>query len=236
MSTMRLALILFGASIGLASLSAQPVSLAFKPLDVQYSKSLDRLVMISANPNQVHLVDVASGDDRAINLNLAPLSLSISPDGTHAAVGHDGWISYVNLPVGYVEKNLAVSVTASTVLLAGNGNIWVPPTTNINIGTGVQTTSGYSPWAVNKPALHPNGNWIYYTRGGSPDDVIKGDMSSGMFQYLYDSRYHGDFPICAGIFYTADGNRLLTGCGTLFRTTASSTDDLTYNGALSAAP
>ena len=122
------------------------------------------------------------------------------------------------------------------MLLAGNGKIWVPPSTTINIATGYRRISGYSPWGVNKPALHPNGNWIYYTRGGSPDDVIKGDISSGTFQYLYDSRYHGDFPICAGIFYSADGNRLLTGCGTLFRTTASSTDDISYNGALSAAP
>jgi hypothetical protein len=237
MSSIYIPIVLLGASIGLARLGAQPLPLAFKPIDVQHSKSLDRLVMISANPNRVHLMDPASGAETTINLSLTPLSLSVSPDGTHAAVGHDGWISYVNLLSGYVEKNLAVSLTANLVLLAGNGNIWVPPTTTINVATGLQAgMSGYSPWGVNKPALHPNGNWIYYTRGGSPDDVIKGDISSGTFQYLYDSRYHGDFPICAGIFYSADGNRLLTGCGTLFRTTASSTDDITYNGALSAAP
>jgi len=216
-------------------LSAQPIPLPYRPISVDYSRSLDRLITISANPNKVHVVNLINGSETTVNLSLAPLSLSVSPDGTHAAVGHDGWISYVNLSSGYVEKNLAVSLTANMVLLAGNGSIWVPPTATINIATGVQTTSGYSPWSVNKPALHPNGNWIYYTRGGSPDDVIKGDISSGTFQYLYDSRYHGDFPVCAGIFYSADGNRLVTGCGTLFRTTASASDDIVYNGALSAA-
>jgi hypothetical protein len=229
-----LRLVLLVVSIGLIHLEAQPLALAFKPVDVHYSKSLDRLVMISGSPNQVHLVNPVTGAESIINLSLAPLSLSVSPDGKRAAVGHDGWISYVNLEAGYVEKNLAVSLLASTVVLSGNGSIWVPPSTTVNVGTGAQTST-YNFWSAHKPALHPNGNWIYYTRGGSPDDVIKGDISSGTFQYLYDSRYHGDFAICGGVFYSADGNRLLTGCGTLFRTTASSSDDLTYNGALSPA-
>ena len=192
--------------------------------------------MISANPDQVHLVNPITGAETVINLGLKPLSLSVSPDGTHAAVGHDGWISYVNLAVGYVEKNLGVSVTANALILTGTGNIWVPPGTNVNVITGIQTPSGYFGIGVVKAALHPNGNWVYYTHGYSPNDVIKGDLSSGVFQYLYDSRYHGDFPVCGGIFYSVDGARLLTGCGTLFRTTASSSDDITYNGALSAAP
>ncbi|MBN9656603.1 MAG: hypothetical protein J0H49_00410, partial [Acidobacteria bacterium] len=236
MSTRFIRLFLMAASIGAASLCAQPLALTFKPVDVQYSKSLDRLIMVSTNPNKVHIVNPLNGAETTINLNLAALSLSVSPDGTHAAVGHDGWISYVNLQAGYVEKNLAVSTTVNVLLLAGNGSIWVPPTSNIDVATGLQTTSGYSPWSVIKPALHPGGSWIYYTRGGSPDDVIKGDISTGTFQYLYDSRYHGDFPICGGIFYSADGNRLLTGCGTLFRTSASVNDDLSYNGSLAAAP
>lgn len=233
MATTCARFLLLGILCG-TSLFAQPVRLLFKPVDIQYSKSLDRLVMLSANPNQVHLVNPANGAETTINLSLTPLSLSVSPDGSHAAVGHDGWISYVNLASGYVEKNLAVSVTASSVLLAGNGVIWVPPTTNVNVATGIQTSSGYSAWSVVQPALHPNGNWVYYTRGGSPDDVVKGDMSGGSFVYLYDSRYHGDFPICGGVFYSAGGDRLLTGCATLFRTTASTADDITYNGALSA--
>jgi hypothetical protein len=235
MSSIRI--VVFGALIGMASLSAQPVSLAFKPLDVQYSKSLDRFIMISANPNQVHLVNPLSGAESTVNLSLAPLSLSVSPDGTHAAVGHDGWISYVNLSVGYVETNLSVSLTATTVVLAGNGKIWVPPNVTIDIATGVQTASGYNPYGETHPALHPNGVWIYNTDdGSSPNILAKGDMSSGTYQYLYTYPYWGDFPSCGSIFYSADGNRLLTGCGTLFRTTASKSDDMMYDGALSAAP
>ncbi|MGC4049889.1 MAG: hypothetical protein QM757_10295 [Paludibaculum sp.] len=222
-----LRLILMAASIGAAGLCAQPLSLAFKPVDVQYSKSLDRLIMVSANPNKVHLVNPVNAAETTINLNLAPLSLSVSPDGTHAAVGHDGWISYVNLQAGSVEKNLAVSTAVKLLVLTDKGSIWVPPTLNIDVATGVQTTSGFSPYEVVQPAVHPGGNWIYYTRGGSPDDVVKGDISTGTFQYLYDSKYHGDFEICGGVFYSADGSRLLTGCGTLFRTTGSVDDDIT---------
>jgi hypothetical protein len=129
-----------------ASVSAQPLSLAFRPVDVQFSNSLDRLVMISTNPSRVYLVHPTTGATTSVNLSLPPLSLSVSPDGTHAAVGHDGWISYVNLPVGYVEKNLAVPMTVNVVLLAGNGKIWVPPSTTVDIATGTQTTPGYSLW------------------------------------------------------------------------------------------
>jgi hypothetical protein len=226
---------LLGAALAAAGLFAQPISLSYKPLDVQYSKPLDRLIAISADPHKVHLVNPLTGAETTINLNLAPRSLSVSPDGTHAAVGHDGWISYVNLTAGYVEKNLAVSVTANSLVLAANGNIFVSPSTTVNVATGAQTTPGYVYWQAVRPALHPNGTWIYSTRGGSPDDVLKGDISTGTYQFLYESKYHGDFPVCAGVYFTADGNRLLTGCGTLFRTTAAS-DDLTYNGSLSAAP
>ena len=233
-----MAIIFLVSLIGSATISAQqPLPMAFNPVAVQYSKTLDRLVMISANPNQVHLVDPVNGTQTLINLNLPPLSLSVSPDGTHAAVGHDGWISYVNLSLGYVENNLAVSLTASTVILAANGDIWVPPSATVNVATGIQSTSNSSPYGTTHPALHPNGYWIYSTDDNSSPDILnKGDMSSGIFQFLYIYPYFGDFPSCGNIFYSADGNRLLTGCGTLFRTTASKTDDMTYSGALSGSP
>lgn len=96
-----------------------------------------------------------TGAETTINLNLAPRSLSVSPDGTHTAVGHDGWISYVNLTAGYVEKNLAVSVTANSLVLAANGNILVSPSTTVNVATGAQTTPGYVYWQAVRPALHP---------------------------------------------------------------------------------
>jgi hypothetical protein len=236
-STNRSAFVFLGPFSLVLTLSAQPLPLAFKPVDVQYSSSLDRFIMIAANPNKVHLVNPVSGAETSINLNLAPLSLSVSPDGTHAAVGHDGWISYVNLAQGYVEKNLAVSLTANVVVLAGNGNIWVPPSTTVNVATGAQTLSGGNPYGGTHPTLHPNGNWIYSTDDCcSPDILSKGDMTSGTFQFLYIYPYWGDFPSCGRIFYSADGNRMLTGCGTLFRTSASKSDDMTYSGSLTAAP
>jgi hypothetical protein len=226
---------LLGASLTVASLSAQPVALPLKPSDVQYSKALDRLIMIASYLNSVHLVNPATGAETTINLNLAPLSLSVSPDGTHAAVGHDGWISYVNLVAGTVEKTISLPVKASTVILSGNGNVWVPPLTSVNIASGEKTTALSIPLEVNQPARHPNGNWIYFTRGGSPASVIKGDMSSGVFQPGSQSNYSMEFSVCNGIFFGADGKRLLTGCGTFFRTT-SGDDDIKYAGSLSATP
>ena len=75
MSSIYIRIVLLGASIGLAGVGAQPLPLGFKPIDVQYSKSLDRLVMISANPNRVHLVNPVSCADATINLRLTPFSV-----------------------------------------------------------------------------------------------------------------------------------------------------------------
>ena len=49
---------------------------------------------------------------------------------------------------------------------------------------------------------------------------------------LYDSPYHGDYPMCGDLWMSEDGLRIFTKCGNVFRATSSRTDDITYNGAL----
>src|SRR5258705_7798948 len=75
----------------------QTAPLSYRPITAEYSTALDRIVMITANPNQLHIFNAAIQADVAVNLPKPPLSLAISPDGLHAAVGHDALISYVNL-------------------------------------------------------------------------------------------------------------------------------------------
>ena len=62
------------------------------------------LSVVKPRTLQVHLVNLVNGTETTINLGLVPLCLSVSPDGAHAAVGRDGWISHVNLSLGYVSK------------------------------------------------------------------------------------------------------------------------------------
>src|SRR5260370_30753278 len=83
---------------------AQTNSLTFRPLAAEYSTALDRIIMISTGPDQLHIYDAGLQTDVPINLPKPPYSVSVSPDGLHAAVGHDALISYVNLVSQTVKR------------------------------------------------------------------------------------------------------------------------------------
>jgi hypothetical protein len=71
-------------------------ALSFKPVATDYSKTLDKLIFASSNPNELHIYDPATRNEQFVPLPRAPLSLSVEPNGLYAAVGHDGWISLLH--------------------------------------------------------------------------------------------------------------------------------------------
>lgn len=74
-----------------------PAPLAFNVVDSDYSTALNRIIAVAASPNELHIYDPAVQSDAVIPLNLTPTCVSVGPDGLHAAVGHDGYVSYVDL-------------------------------------------------------------------------------------------------------------------------------------------
>src|SRR5262245_19928035 len=83
---------------------AQQQSLTFRAISAEYSKALDRIVMISSSPDVLHIYTPNGPSDTTVALSMPPLSLSVSPDGLFAAVGHDRLISYVSLSDGSVQR------------------------------------------------------------------------------------------------------------------------------------
>ncbi|HYO82665.1 MAG TPA: BACON domain-containing protein, partial [Bryobacteraceae bacterium] len=234
------AALLLGVLVCSVPIWGQVRPLPAKAIDIEYSSSLDRLVLISKAPDQLLIVDPATSLTGVVALPKEPLSLSVSPDGKYAAVGHDALISYINLSTAVTDKYLLVSVNTTEILLAANG--WVHAfaldsysSRSVNLSTGAETALDTLHW-VSHPAIHPNGRWVYSTRDGlSPNDIHKGDISSGPYKRLYDSRYHGQFNMCGRIWFTKDGQRLFNSCSTLFRVSADQNSDLLYNGRFSAA-
>lgn len=218
------------------------VGLSFNVVDAEYSRTTDKIIVVSASPaNQLHIYDPATDSDVAVDLVLPPSAVSISPDGLYAAVGHNGWISYVSLATATVEKQLAVSTNVIDIVLAGNGFIYAFPRTDqwetircIEIATGTETTSGgYSIYAGTLAKLHPNGTAIYGADNGlSPSDIEKYDITNGTATMLYDSPYHGDYAMCGNLWIAEDGLRIFTACGNVFRSSAIYSEDMTYNGSL----
>lgn len=206
-------------------------------LDAEYSKQLDRIISISATPaKRLHVIDPLSGASLAVDLPLTPTSVSVGPDGLHAAVGHDGYISYIDLATPALVKILRVSTDVFDVVLAGNGWIYVFPaydqlevTTCVNVETGREVLStGMRIEAGMRAKLHPGGSAIY---GADDYHLAKYDITQGQAAYLY-ATYDWNHSTCGNLWISEDGLRLFTGCGNVFRSSESTAEDMHYNGSL----
>lgn len=218
------------------------IGLNFTVVDAEYSKSMDKIIMVSSVPgNQLHIYDPLTNVDTSVALNLAPTSVSVSPDGLFAAVGHNAWISYVDLSAGALVKTIPVTADVLDLVLAGNGYVYAFPRIDqwvqihgVNIATGAETLStGMSIYAGTKAKLHPGGTSIYGAWNGlSPSDIEKYDISAGTPVYLYNSPYHGDYSMCGDLWMSEDGLRIFTKCGNVFNATNLQSTDMVYGGAL----
>lgn len=217
--------------------------LRYRIVDAEYSKSLNRIISVSANPSRLHSYDPINNTDISVNLALPPSSVSVSPDGLFAAVGHNAKISYVDLQNSKRVKTIPVSTNVFDIVLAGNGFAYAFPKNDelagihsVNIKTGKEVSAngrGISAGTVAK--LHPNGKAIYGADNFlSPSDIEKyGIGADGVATVLYDSPYHGDFDMCGNLWFSEDGLRIFTKCGNVFRASSVQSEDMIYNGALS---
>ncbi|MEZ5355333.1 MAG: BACON domain-containing carbohydrate-binding protein [Bryobacteraceae bacterium] len=210
---------------------AQTTPLNFRPIDADYSTTLDRIIMISASPHQLHIFNPASGTDTTLGLPKAPTALSVSLNGLRAAVGHDGLITLINLGTASIEKTLVAPAGITDMVLAANyvHVLDYYQSTSIEIATGVPKTSYTFGAAGLRSRLHPNGQAIYRTTGYSPNDLVKYDVSTGPITgAASDSPYHGDYPICGKVWLSADGTRIYNECATALRSSPNPTIEMRY--------
>ena len=227
-----------------ADVSAEAMSavdrLPFRPIDAEFSTALDAIIAIADGPSQVHVYKPDTKELAAVNLQLSPKCLSISPDGLTAVVGHNGWISSVDLSTMTLLKTIAVPEVISEIVHAGNGYAYgFTPSFydyiySINLTTEAVTSSsgGRTPAAAR---LHPAGDRLYGAdRNVSPDDIMRIDVSpQGPADFAYDSPYHGNYSFCGNVWISMDGLRLFTACGNVFRASNVPAEDMTFSGKLS---
>jgi hypothetical protein len=103
------------------------VALPHHVQNAEYSRSLDRVVMVATHPlNALYVYDPATGTEASVALAAEPIAVSISPDGLTAAVGHRGSISIVDLaqvgqPQPSVPMQVATMANVFDVVLDGQG-------------------------------------------------------------------------------------------------------------------
>jgi chitinase len=216
-------------------------NLAYRVIDAEYSNVLDAIVMVSANPNTLHVFDPGGGTGTSVALPTTPTAVSVGPDGVTAAVGHNGHITLVDLEAPSVLATHAVTTDVLDIVLAGNGYAYAFPRVDqwehircINLTNGNETLhTGGTIYAGTRARLHPSGTKIYGANNGlSPSDIERYNITGGTAAYAYDSPYHGTYPMCGNLWMSADGARIYTACGNVFRASDVQAEDMTYNGAL----
>lgn len=217
-------------------------ALPFRVIDAEFSTQLNAIVAVAESPNSLRIYYPDTQVLQTVLLEQTPRCVSVGPDGTFAAAGHDGHISYVDLEEAALVSTLDVSCDVHDVVLAGNGYVYAFPRydqwesiRSVHIATNVESNSGWvSIYAGTLARLHPDGQSMYGADNGlSPSDIEKYDISGGPAVYDYDSPYHGDYAMCGNLWFSPDGARIFTACGNVFRSTNDPATDMRYAGKFS---
>ena len=211
-------------------------------VDAEYAKATDLLVYVAADAT-LNIYHPDTKTLTSVQLSYTPTCVSVSPDGTKAAVGHDAHVTYVDLMAENVLTTNDISCNALDIVLTNNGWTYVFPNhygwthfscINISTPNAMETLqTGHNIYGGTKGKLHPSGNYIYGADNGlSPADIEKYDIQDGTAQYLYDSPYHGDYYMGGDLWFEENGERLFTRAGTVFKTSETQSMDMIYNGTI----
>jgi hypothetical protein len=213
-----------------------------KIIDAEFDRNNDVIIAVTDAPYQLLKLDPETETVASVALNLPPLCVSVHPDGTHATVGHDGKVTYVDLGAMSTIEEFNISEIPGDIVLAGNNYTYIFPQTgqwtdilclNLDNGNTSQST-GYSIRHRTKAKLHPSGEYMYGANNGvSPSDFEKYDIRSGTAHLMYDSPYHGDYSFGGDIWISDDGLRLFARSRNVFNSSTNQNTDMTYNGQLS---
>lgn len=209
-----------------------------KIVDMEYSAGLDVLVYISSSPNVLHVMKPDTGSESEVALNLVPYSVSVSPCGQYAVVGHDGWMSHVDLKKNKLLATIATGAIAGDVVYGTNELAYIYPSADqwvsayqVNLVNETASSVSGNLYAGAVARLHPNLEWIYAADTKlSPSDFAK--WGTDPLSYLRECPYHGDYPISGNLWYSADGAYIITRGGSVFYSTDDASTDMTYRGSL----
>ncbi|MGH9343080.1 MAG: choice-of-anchor D domain-containing protein, partial [Terriglobia bacterium] len=200
-------------------------NLSVNVVAADYSKALDKLVYVSAEPNELHLYDPSTQADTFVQLALAPTSVSVDSNGTYAAVGHDGWISDVNLQANPMTVQAFPVAADVTSLAAGDGGyIYFSSSLEPSQIFALNTTSGTVTAPVNidgaqTPKLDSSSDILYV--GG--DELSRWDLS-----HIPPASSASSAATCGNLWLAEDALRVYTGCGNAYDASS-----IVANGSLS---
>jgi hypothetical protein len=208
---------------------------SYAPLLAHYSKATDKLILIATNPKALHIVDLVHTTDVSVALPAAVKDFSLSPDGTQAAVLHEGVVSVINLSTAALLHSWGTGGSQTTVQISNAGLLylsgqtggqWVTPGMIVmNAGTGATVTtsngSGITFYGTMQGILADQVYKIFVVSDGlSPTQIysISLDPTTGLPTTTAGSPYWGDYPMSGPFWLVGDQSLLFTAAGTYFNT------------------
>ena len=216
------------------------VPLSYLPLQAAFNAASNLAVIVSTNPDTLHVVDPTAGTDVGVHLPAGVKSLAMSPDGKLAAVLHEGVVSLVDLQTDTIINSLLtggsqtmVEVTNSGLLylLGQTGGQWVTPSITIlngRTGTSLTPANYYQVYGTTFGAYSDIHNKLFFLSGGlSPSEIyyITLDPTTGNTTGGGQAPYWGDYGMQYPLWLSGDQSLLFTAAGTYF-----STANLSYIG------
>jgi len=205
--------------------------LSYSVVDAEYSRALDRTVLVTSGLNELHLFDSSAGIDQVVALTKEPRCVGLSPDGLSAAVRHDGSVSIVNLQTLEVVKHLPGKIQASDAVFAGYGYVHLAsrsgysiPLMSVEIATGTVTKATGFGYGHGVMRLHPAGEYLYAGGTSYYKWLVTGGVAASL-QYSNGS-------LCSDFWFSQDGGRIFSACANVHRTSAVLGQDLSSNGNL----
>jgi Viral BACON domain len=212
-------------------------------VDAEFDRSNNRIVTVGTTPNRLYKMNPDAQTESSIDLPTAPNCVSVSSDGRFAVVGCNAKVLYINLTNMTIQNTFNISCDATDIAIADNGYAYVSPyqdqwerLRSLNLSTGLENLStGNFLYAGAKVHYQPNSTFVYTldTRL-SPSDIVKFNIANGSPQYMYDSRYHGDYAYNGEFWFSATGDRIFSRAGNIFNASTNTTQDILYSGRLTA--
>ena len=204
-------------------------------IDLEYSRAYNSLVYVTDDRVlNIYHIDTKTFDE--IPLFYTPLCVSVSPNGTKAVVGHDAHVSYVDLLTKEVILTNDITCMANDIVLSDQEWAYITPKNVqwdrihcLDLSTPNSTevlSTGGSVYGNSKIKLHPSGDYLYVIDGSS---TLKFDVRAGSATCLLSSTISTG----GNLWLSEDGYRLFTVYGKVYKTSATPSIDMTYNGTIS---
>ena len=204
--------------------------------DIEYSQATDIIVYIGDDCT-LNIYHPSNGTTEVVPLFYIPLCVSISPDGTKAAVGHDAHVSYIDLLTKEVINTGEVSCKSNDIVLNDNGWAHVFPAStrrmsihsiNLTDSNPIESLTSHTIYNNDNARLHPSGKYIYLT---SYNNIEKFDVQNGPATYIYGKDTKG-----RKFWFSENGDRIFTSSKYVYKASEAETLDISYNGIIPPPP